>query len=156
MSVNCGTFHAPALGRAQSLCAKVLGMGWLSSVGVAQHLMREPDLRIPRPGAGPQLNGEVRRDCDLPIKQAASGGEVSWSGYMEDFDVAEAGEKDEVMKKVGEVHQWSQAIREAFEAWGIPRSEEKACCQRLEVERLGAALDGIAGRAHGSPKKASS
>ena len=118
MSFNCGVFHPPGLGRVQRLCAKVLGMGWLSSVGVAQHLIRELALRAPRLGADLPLRSELRRDCAPPRKRERHGGERFWSVYMDDFDVAEAGEKEEVLKKVGEVHEWSQALRDAYSYWG--------------------------------------
>ena len=101
MSFNCGTFHPPGLGKPQRLCARVLGMGWLSSVGVAQHLIRELALRAPKLGAGLPLHSELRRDCDPPRRRHKDGGERFWSVYMDDFDVAEANEKEETLRKWG-------------------------------------------------------
>ena len=40
MSFNCGSFNDEK-GKEYRLCSTVLGMGWLSSVGVAQHLIRQ-------------------------------------------------------------------------------------------------------------------
>eukprot|EP00974_Lingulodinium_polyedra_P030831 2968080-Lingulodinium_polyedra.AAC.1 len=50
----------------QLLAARVLGMGWLSSVGVAQHLIRELMLAIPKWGAGLPPSRELRKDRPLP------------------------------------------------------------------------------------------
>ena len=51
MFFNCGSFNDEK-GKEYKLCSTVLGIGWLSSVGVAQHLIRELALRAPRLGSG--------------------------------------------------------------------------------------------------------
>ena len=136
------------------LCARVLGMGWLSSVGVAQHLIRELTLRAPTLGAGLPAGAELRRDVDLPGPGAQGDGAYEfWSVYMDDFDTFEAGEKEAVLARVGETHRWQEAVRKAYSAWGIPRGSDKAVCRSLQAERLGASLDGVAGRAQGTPSK---
>lgn len=152
MSFNCGKI-TPEGGEEHALCAAVLGMGWLSSVGVAQHLIRELALRAPRLGAGLPAAAELRRDADPPQGVSSAGAASFWSVYMDDFDVCEVAEKEAIVAKLGEVHQWQSLIRSAYEEWGIPRGADKAVCQSLRVERLGAALDGADGRAHGTPKR---
>ena len=49
-----------------SLCAKVLGMGWLSSVGIALHLIWELALRAPHLGAGLPPDRELVRSRSFP------------------------------------------------------------------------------------------
>ena len=157
MAFNCGEVQllqkdgSTLSGR---LCARVLGMGWLSSVGVAQHLIRELTLRAPKLGAGLPAAAELRRDTDLP--KASKAGRAAfefWSVYLDDWDHFEAGEKAEILAAVGDVSHWQRAVREAYAAWGIPRGEDKAICRSLRVERLGAFLDGVAGKATGTEKK---
>ena len=152
MAFNCGTFRRPDRG-GLALAAAVLGMGWLSSVGVAQHLIRELALRAPKLGADLPPARELRRDAEMPRGGLIDKRLEFWSVYMDDFDVCEIDEKEEVVRRVGELHEWQIRLREAYEAWGIPRGEDKAVCRSIEVERLGAALDGRAGRAHGTGKK---
>ena len=105
MAFNCGAveFVRPdgsvVDGR---LCARVLGMGWLSSVGVAQHLIRELALRAPKLGAGLPPKAELRRDADLPGPSDGKDAAYEfWSVYLDDFDHFEAGEKAAILKTLG-------------------------------------------------------
>jgi hypothetical protein len=72
MASNCDTFRVHGRGQLV-LTAAVLEKGWLSSVGVAQHLIRELALRAPRLGAGLPLERELRRDAELPPAEHADG-----------------------------------------------------------------------------------
>ncbi len=67
------------------LFSKVLAMGWLASVGVAQHLHRELALRLPSLGrdlvpAGGRLqrSREVRKDRPHPSGVSSAVPEASW------------------------------------------------------------------------------
>ena len=151
MSFNCGEFTGEG-GAVMRLCAAVLGMGWLSSVGVAQHFIRELALRVPRLGAGLPPASELRRDANPP-KLSDNGDGSFWSVYMDDFDVCEVDEKVAIVTKLGSAHDWQEAMRAAFEYWDIPRGEDKAVCRSLEVDTLGATLDGVGARAFGTSKK---
>ena len=62
MVFNCGPPHGQP---DHVLAATVLGMGWLSSVGIAQHLIRELVLRAPRLGADLPPHRELRKDRSL-------------------------------------------------------------------------------------------
>jgi hypothetical protein len=60
------------------LCSKVLGMGWCSSVAIAQHVHRQMLLQSPPSGAGLPPNREWRRDKPMPPRQLD---EVQSSSY---------------------------------------------------------------------------
>ena len=84
------------------LSARVLGMGWLSSVGIAQHLIRQLILASSQPGARLPLAAELRKDVTMP--SAADGANCSfWSVYLDDFDFAEIGDPEELTRLEGEV-----------------------------------------------------
>eukprot|EP00974_Lingulodinium_polyedra_P061745 5959736-Lingulodinium_polyedra.AAC.1 len=65
-------------------------MGRLSSVGVAQHLIRELVLAIPKWGAGLPPSRELRKDHPLPSNAAGTKLDF-WSAYLDDVDVAHLG-----------------------------------------------------------------
>ncbi len=134
MALNCGTFRARERGQLL-LTSAVLGMGWLSSVGIAQHLIRELALRAPRLGAGLPLARELRRDAEMPGAERQDGASRFWSVYSRDFDAREVAERKEVLRRVGKFPTWQERLRADFEAWGIPHGEDKASCQSLDRGR---------------------
>eukprot|EP00974_Lingulodinium_polyedra_P019997 1933702-Lingulodinium_polyedra.AAC.1 len=58
-------------------------MGWLSAVGVMQHVARNLMLWPPPKGAGLSPALEVRRDREFP-RQGVSAEEALWSAYLDD------------------------------------------------------------------------
>jgi len=152
MAFNCDVDSAEGSEKDVALCATVLGMGWLSSVGIAQHLIRQLMLAAPRWGAGLDPHSELRRDQPLP-RRDARGCWRFWSAYLDDFDNAESGTREELEAKLGEVGEWQKRVRQAYEVWGIPRGEGKEIVRSFTAERLGAFLDGRRGAATGTPRK---
>ena len=93
-------FNRTRLG--EVLSARVLGMGWLSSVGIAQHLIRQLILASSQPGARLPPAAELRKDVTMP--SATDGANCSfWSVYLDDFDFAEIGDPEELTRLEGEV-----------------------------------------------------
>ena len=64
------------------LCSRVIGMGWISAVGIAQHLARQLATLPPPRGAGLPRHQEVRRDTVLPGGSAADQG-ATWQVFLE-------------------------------------------------------------------------
>ena len=118
MAFNCGDVSSilGVKGSAQLLFARVLGMGWLSSVGVAQHLIRQLVLRAPKLGAGLNAKAELRRDKQFPTAALGVAQHI-WQVYLDDFDEANVGRFKEVLAHQGQVSEWQQAVREVYAFW---------------------------------------
>ena len=122
MCFNCGVLTEDPGGQSSLASARVLGMGWLSSVGVAQHLIRKLALSIPRWGADLPPLREIRKDRSLPNFEA--GAKRFWSVYLDNSDSGEIAAMEKLSASSGEVDQWQDQVRTAYEAWGIPRGED--------------------------------
>ena len=73
--------------KGQFLGSRVLGMGWTSSVAIAQHVRRQMLLQSPPSGAGLPSSREWRRDRAMPPKDKATPGCVGyWKVYLDNFD----------------------------------------------------------------------
>ena len=132
--------------------ARVLGMGWLSSVGIAQHLIRQLILAASQPGARLPPAAELRKDVAMPAAPDGSNCDF-WSVYLDDFDCAELGGIEELAKREGEVSEWQQKVRQAYAYHGVPRGSDKSIVRAFTAERLGAHLDGRLGLITGTEKK---
>ena len=144
------------------VASRVLGMGWLSSVGIAQHLIRQLMLRAPSLGAGLPPGREIRKDRPMPstTKDYVN---LFWDAYVEDIEtMALYGRLSnnepivpnrETSSVPAELTAWQQSVREALDSWGAPRHAEKAQEGVNKYERIGALFDGEAGFATGTTKK---
>ena len=77
-----GVNSSPGLHGPTALAARVLGMGWLSSVGIAQHLIRQLVMKAPRWGVGLSPHDELRKDAPLLVKGnrgAGISGRSTWT-----------------------------------------------------------------------------
>ena len=126
------------------LCATVLGMGWLSSVGVAQHLIRQLALLVPTWGAGLPPDQELRRDADFPGWLVDRLREF-WLVYLDNFDCCAVGERRKIVELLSSIHRWQQCIRVAYDSWGVPQNAEKSLPMSFVADSLGVALDGDEG-----------
>ena len=137
------------LGEKGFLCAQVLPMGFLNSVGIAQHIHRR--IILQSVGSYPHgLGGEseVRRD------RVQSSSNHLFRIYLDNFDELRKVQKDVAMAIEGNASSLVEEVRVEYEAAGLPRHPKKALMQGLRGEIQGAWLDGVKGTAMAKPSKA--
>ena len=131
-------------------CSKVLPMGFVNSVGIAQHVHRVLALRSQTHNQvrSSQLQ-EIRKDRILPE------GKAVWRVYLDNFDLLEKYPR-EVLGELGEeVAPEVKALRKEYQEWGLPRHPGKAVSRKALAEVQGAVLDGERGIAYPKGQKLS-
>ena len=130
-------------GREVYLSAKVLPMGFLNSVSLAQHVHRTLVQRTSRSyGSDVRVNDpsqELRKDKQMPLSSDM------WRVYLDNYDLLEKVEATEMVDKVGSVGAPVLALREQYEVWGVPRNVKKAVQRQPVAEVQGATVDGVRG-----------
>ena len=130
-------------GREVYLSAKVLPMGFLNSVSLAQHVHRALVQRTTRSFRSEvRVNDpcqELRKDKQMPLSSDM------WRVYLDNYDLLEKVEATEMVDKVGTVGAPVLALREQYELWGVPRNVKKAVERQPVAEVQGATVDGIKG-----------
>ena len=127
------------------LCSKVLPMGYLNSVGVAQHLHRN---LISRAQGGPTRcvgSAEVRKD------RPASLANPLWRVYLDNFDLLEKENPEAASIINGSTPPDLEPILEEYFRWGVPLNSKKSVRRATFAEIQGAEIDGCAGTAR--PKR---
>ena len=107
------------------LTAVVLPMGFLNSVGLAQHVHRVLVLRCsPQPSLD-LPSREIRKDAPLPSADA------SWRVYLDNFDLLEKFPLEVLGSHVGEVAEEVEGLRGSYNIVGLPRQkcESPANCR---------------------------
>eukprot|EP00435_Cladocopium_sp_Y103_P031778 s555_g8.t1 len=133
-------------GREVYLAAKVLPMGFLNSVSLAQHVHR--NLSLWSSGHDPDLEGEnppegeIRKDRALTVKNP------SWRIYLDNYDLLERVDSLGVGTLEGTVAPAVLALRQEYEHWEVPRNLKKSVNRQLRAEVQGAQVDGEAGVAY--------
>ena len=127
------------------LCAKVLPMGYLNSVGIAQHLHRNFMKKVQgEPGRlGPF--SEIRKDRSWPLSNPC------WRIYLDNLDVLEKTNPALCRILEGETSPDLAHIIQAYETAGIPLHAKKSVQQATTAEMQGAEIDGVQGL--GQPRK---
>ena len=126
------------------LCAKVLPMGYLNSVGVAQHLHRN---FLKRAQGSPSRLGpwsEIRRDRTWTLSNP------KWRVYLDNLDVLEKINPGMVKVLEGHLSSDLQPLIQAYQQAGIPLNAKKSVKQKEFAEMQGADIDGKLGT--GRPK----
>lgn len=124
------------------LTASVLPMGFLNSVGIAQHVHRVLVSRA-QISLGPSLhNKEIRKDKVLPES------DTQWKVYLDNYDLLEKFPRESIAHLEGSVAEEVQALRESYGKVGLPRHEGKAVSRSSRAEVQGAVVDGSAGIAY--------
>lgn len=125
------------------LAACVLPMGFTSSVGIMQHIHRRLALWDPAHGAGLPSLLEVRKDREWPeVTEEAP----AWCLYLDDSTILRKVQAEVAIRLAGKGQQEQERLRRAYAFWGIPYNSKKAIEECECAERLGAFLDGKAGR----------
>ena len=121
------------------LCAKVLPMGYLNSVGVAQHLHRNFLKRVQGPVQQLGAFNEVRKDRAWPLSNPV------WRVYLDNLDVLEKVDANMIKVLEGKVSPDVAPLIAAYERAGIPLNAKKSCRQKIQAEVQGADIDGDQG-----------
>ena len=127
------------------LALAVIPMGWLSGVGVIQHLRRNiiSSGRSHRGGLDP--NAELVRGKPFPVT-LDSFTRWWWKVYVDNFDIGEIFEQ-KVRAELIHTESLSQAVyREALKSLGVPRAAEKGISREAVGITMGSVIDGITGR----------
>ena len=123
------------------LCSRVLPMGFVNSVSIAQHVHRRIarlSLHSITPGVGP--SNEIRKDKSLFNQQWL------YRIYLDNFDTLQRMDKQLAEEIQGEVSVEVLALRSGYELIGLPRHPKKSVQQMTGAEIQGAWVDGVSGR----------
>ena len=124
------------------LTASVLPMGFINSVGLAQHVHRvlvqrsSPALELDIPSR------EIRKD--LPLPEAES----SWRVYLDNYDLLEKIPLEAIGNMEGSIASEVDGLRGAYLNVGMPRHEGKSVSRQVTAEVQGAIIDGKRGLAY--------
>ena len=129
------------------LASRVLPMGFLNSVSLAQHvhrnLARWGRERAGEVGAGSNVpEAELRKDREFSCRP------TNWRIYLDNYDLLEKVEKTEVPSLEGSCAAGVLSLRNEYERWGVPRNLKKAVQRSSLCELQGATVDGEAGVAY--------
>ena len=130
------------------LASRVLPMGFLNSVSVAQHVHRRiarMSLHGLQPSLGPQC--ELRKDRPFTVAQWV------YRIYLDNFDALEQMDPLMAARVRGEVSAEVLALRGGYQHWGLPRHPKKAVQQETIAEIQGAVVDGVTGMVKPKPNK---
>lgn len=130
------------------LAAKVLPMGFLNSVSLAQHVHRNMARAsgLQQPGVAlPER--ELRKDKSFPVSQD------NWRIYLDNFDLLERVEATKVASLEGSVAPSILALRNHYEVWDVPRNAKKGVARSSKAEVQGAIVDGVQGVAYPRDQK---
>ena len=124
------------------LTSRVLPMGFINSVGIAQHVHRVLVQRsVPRP-LRDLASREIRKDAPLPDTSSA------WRVYLDNYDLLEKFPRECLVEHRGTVAPEVMGLRGAYESVGMPRHEGKSVSREVKAEVQGAIVDGAKGLAY--------
>ena len=128
-------------GRETYLAARVLPMGFLNSVSLAQHVHRNLVLQSPDDDA-------IRAEEELRKDKSFSRSQRNWRVYLDNFDLLEKVESSQVVSLQGTTAPALLALREQYSFWEVPRNYKKTVCREVRAEVQGAQIDGKLGVAY--------
>ena len=127
-------------GKGWHLVSRVLPMGFINSVAIAQHVHRrviQQALGGERQLAGKQQ--EIRRD------RHQSSAAHQYRVYLDNYDELNKVDKQLAETLQGTPSAWTLAVRETYQQLGLPRHPKKAVTQEVRAEVQGAWVDGERG-----------
>ena len=130
------------------LVSKVLPMGFVNSVSIAQHIHRNV-VRLSAQHCQPVIGGE----CELRKDKGLSNSSLLFRTYLDNFDCLERVQASLAECIKGTVAGQVEQLREAYEALGLPRHPKKAVQRSSVGEMQGALFDGERGFAMAKPAK---
>lgn len=132
-------------GRPCYLASRVLPMGFLNSVSLAQHVhrnlvssscKRQSDEGREVCNAPEQ---ELRKDRPFPMSNPL------WRVYLDNYDLLERVQATNMVPMEGSLAPGILALRQEYERWDIPRNIKKAVSRSARCELQGATVDGAEG-----------
>eukprot|EP00435_Cladocopium_sp_Y103_P022238 s2269_g5.t1 len=136
-------------GREVYLASRVLPMGFLNSVSLAQHVHR--NLTLWSAGKDPNVDSinppeaEIRKDRSFTVHNP------NWRVYLDNYDLLERVQALGVGSLEGSLAPSVLALRNEYEQWEVPRNLKKSVSRQLRAEVQGAQVDGVEGVAY--PRK---
>ena len=130
------------------LASRVLPMGFISSVAIAQHIHRRVarmSLHGIKPSRGPQ--------CEMRKDKGGSRSQWLYRIYLDNFDTLERVDYRLAELIKGTPSPEVLAMRQGYLQWGMPRHPKKTVEQELQAEVQGAIVDGVTGRVKPKPDK---
>ena len=130
------------------LVARVLPMGFINSVGLAQHIHRNVvRWSLASSNSAMAGEGELRRDRPAPMSQDV------YRVYLDNWDEVRKVDKNLVRDIEGVPSAHQLALRHQYSDLELPRHPKKAVESSCVAEIQGALLDGRSGVAHAKPEK---
>ena len=130
------------------LCSTVLPMGFINSVGIAQHIHRNVVRKAMGSLSQPMLgHQELRRD------RVFSQHHNLFRVYLDNFDQVSKVDRATAKLLEGEATGEVLALREAYSQVGLPRHPKKSVSQQIKAEVQGAWVNGDAGTISAKPSK---
>eukprot|EP00438_Fugacium_kawagutii_P001200 Skav225232 [mRNA] locus=scaffold2946:159013:164268:+ [translate_table: standard] len=127
------------VGEVVYIAAKVLPMGFLNSVSLAQHVHRNLVSWGRGMDHGNPPEDELRKD------QAFSVGPSNWRIYLDNYDLLEKVEATQMVETQQSCPGGVLSLREAYEHWQVPRNLKKSVTRSSKTEVQGATVDGVLG-----------
>ncbi|CAK0849798.1 unnamed protein product [Prorocentrum cordatum] len=126
------------------IALRVIGMGWMSAVGVTTHLHRNMLGRSARVPRGLPPAAEVVRTRRLPA-EAQADGIAMWCIYIDNLEIAEIVSREEAVKLKGTIPELLSRASACYEQAKFPGSPGKDVHRAQQVSTLGDLVDGAAG-----------
>ena len=130
------------------LASRVLPMGFVGSVAIAQHIHRRI-ARLVLHSVKPQHGGQ----CELRRDKVFTSSSWLYRIYLDNFDALEKVDRKTAAVIRGEPSAEALAMRQGYLHWGLPRHPKKSVQQEVQAEIQGAWVDGQTGRVRPKPQK---
>ena len=104
-------FNKPLPDSPLQSCSKVLPMGFLNSVEIAQHVHRALVLRS-------QQHNHSR---EIPKDKVLPAGPTVWRVYLGNYDLLEKYPRETLLEEAGDSAPEVEALRKEYLEWGLPR-----------------------------------
>eukprot|EP00438_Fugacium_kawagutii_P027525 Skav207791 [mRNA] locus=scaffold710:34022:37634:+ [translate_table: standard] len=125
------------------IASRVLPMGFLNSVSLAQHVHRNlVEWSKQHYDDVNHTEGELRKDRSMSVK------EPLWRVYLDNYDLLERVSATQMVDLEGTCPTGVLALRQEYETWGVPRNAKKSVSRSSLCELQGATVDGIQGVAY--------
>ena len=137
-------FNPPGVREPCVLYSKVLPMGFVNSVALAQHLHRQI--------VGSALSGQISSNCEIRRDREFPQARKFYRVYLDNFDELSVGAK-QVLES--EEESLVSLLQSQYKKLQVPRNEKKAVFKQFSGEMQGAWLNGHKGIAYAKCDKAS-
>ena len=136
------------------LASKVLPMGFLNSVSLAQHVHRNL-AQFSADRLAPEHRQQGAPECELRKDRPFPQGATLWRIYLDNYDLLERVEATQMTDYQGTLSPGALALRQEYEHWDVPRNVKKSVQRSTKCEVQGATVDGVAGVAYPRESKLS-